>query len=127
MGVTSNRVDVKLAAAAAERALERRAEPLSALLLPPAQYPERLLRLAWRRLLDNAAHDSACACSADEVVDQVLVRYAEARQIGDGLAHEAPASTAAPAPCSSNGRAPVRFTWKWTGPPSPPRCSAPAN
>ena len=40
-------------------------------------------------MLDNAAHDSACACSADEVVDHVLVRYAEARQIGEGLAAEA--------------------------------------
>ena len=95
MGVTSNRADVRLAAAAAERAVERRAEPLSALLLPPSEYPSRLLGLAWRRLLDNAAHDSACATSADEVVDQVLVRYAEARQIGDGLAAEAVASLAA--------------------------------
>src|SRR5205085_959778 len=43
MGVASNRVDVKLAAAAAERAVERRAEPLSALLLPAADYPARLL------------------------------------------------------------------------------------
>ncbi|MGH9265940.1 MAG: glycoside hydrolase family 38 C-terminal domain-containing protein, partial [Acidimicrobiales bacterium] len=95
MGVTSNRVDVRLAAAAAERAVERRGEPLSALLLRPEAYPARLLDLAWRRLLDNAAHDSACATSADEVVDQVLVRYAEARQIGAGLAAEAVAALAA--------------------------------
>jgi mannosylglycerate hydrolase len=95
MGVTSNRVDVRLAAAAAERAVERRAEPLSAVLLPADRYPARLLELAWRRLLDNAAHDSACATSADEVVDQVLVRYAEARQIGEGLAAEAVAALAA--------------------------------
>ena len=89
MGVTSNRADVRLAAAAAERAVERRGEPLSALFLDPADYPARLLAMAWRRLLDNAAHDSACATSVDEVVDQVLVRYAEARQIGEGLAAEA--------------------------------------
>ena len=94
MGVTSNRVDVRLAAAAAERAVERRGEPLSALFLAPNRYPDRLLELAWRRLLDNAAHDSACATSADEVVDQVLVRYAEGRQIGDGLAAQAVAELA---------------------------------
>ena len=94
MGVASNRMDVKMAAAAAERAVERRAEPLSALFLPATAYPDRLLQLAWRRLLDNAAHDSACACSSDEVVDQVLVRYAEAREIGDGLAQEAVANLA---------------------------------
>jgi mannosylglycerate hydrolase len=95
MGVTSNRMDVKLATAAAERAVERRAEPLSALLLPARDYPERLLGMAWRRLLDNAAHDSSCACSSDEVVDQVLVRYAEAREIGEGLAAEAVQALAA--------------------------------
>ncbi|HEV2309084.1 MAG TPA: alpha-mannosidase, partial [Acidimicrobiia bacterium] len=39
MGVASNRVDVHRLCAAAERALERRAEPLSALLRPPHEYP----------------------------------------------------------------------------------------
>ena len=39
MGVASNRLDVKQAAARAERALERFAEPLSALLLPPEHWP----------------------------------------------------------------------------------------
>lgn len=85
MGVASNRVDVHQACAASERAIERRAEPLSALFLAPPAYPGALLDLAWRNVVLNAAHDSSCACSADEVVQQVLVRYHEARQIGDGL------------------------------------------
>jgi alpha-mannosidase len=89
MGVASNRVDVHQVCAAAERALERRAEPLSAVLLPPAEYPAALLDLAWRNLVLNAAHDSSCACSADEVVEAVVVRYQEARHIGDGLVREA--------------------------------------
>ena len=89
MGVASNRVDVHQVCAAAERALERRAEPLSALLLTPDQYPTRLLDLGWRNLVLNSAHDSSCACSADEVVDAVVVRYQEARQIGDALARDA--------------------------------------
>jgi len=89
MGVASNRVDVHRATAVAERALERRAEPMSALLLPAERYPAALLDLAWRKLVLNSAHDSSCACSHDEVVDQVVVRYREARQIGDGLAREA--------------------------------------
>ena len=37
----------------------------------------------------NAAHDSVCACSIDEVVDAVLHRYAEAADIGEGLAERA--------------------------------------
>lgn len=89
MGVASNRVDVHQRCAAAERSLEQRAEPLSALLLPPARYPDALLGVAWRNLVLNSAHDSSCACSADEVVDAVVVRYQEARHIGDALTKEA--------------------------------------
>ena len=89
MGVASNRVDVHQACAAAERALERRAEPLCALLLPAASYPTSFLEHAWTGVILNSAHDSSCACSHDEVVDQVLVRYYEARQIGDGLVRDA--------------------------------------
>ncbi len=89
MGVASNRVDVKREAARAERALERRAEPYSALYLPAVQWPQALLDVAWTQMVRNSAHDSVCACSVDEVVDAVLTRYAEARRIGEGLADQA--------------------------------------
>jgi alpha-mannosidase len=92
MGVTSARIDLKQAAGRAERALERYAEPLQALYGP--SWPERELELAWRRVLENSAHDSICGCSADEVSAQVLVRYAEAEQIAHGLAEEAVANIA---------------------------------
>ena len=86
MGVASNRVDVHQAAAAGERALERRAEPLSALFLPHDAYPHSLLGIGWRNLVLNSAHDSSCACSNDDVVEAVRVRYQEARHVGDALA-----------------------------------------
>ncbi len=89
MGVASNRVDVKQAAAVAERALERLAEPLSALFLPAEQWPATLLDEAWLEVIRNSAHDSICACSVDEVCDAVLVRFAEATQIATGLAERA--------------------------------------
>ena len=82
--VTSARIDLKMAAARAERALERYAEPLAA--LHGASWPSRLLELAWRKVVDNSAHDSICGCSQDAVVDQVLSRFAEAEQIGRGVA-----------------------------------------
>ena len=85
MGVGSNRTDVKVAAAVAERTLERLAEPLAALFTPAADWPRTLLDLAWREVIRNSAHDSVCACSHDDVVDAVLHRYAEARHIGKGL------------------------------------------
>ena len=95
MGVTSNRVDVKRAVALAERELERRAEPLSALFGDPAAHPGRLLDVAWRLMIQNSAHDSICACSVDDVVDAVLYRYAEARQIAEGVAQRAIAALGA--------------------------------
>jgi alpha-mannosidase len=85
MNVTSARVDLKHAAARAERRLERYAEPLAALHGDPDAWPERLLELAWRRVVDNSAHDSICGCSHDQVVAQVIGRYAEAHQIGSGI------------------------------------------
>lgn len=89
MGVNSARIDLKQAGGRAELALERYAEPLQALWGDPSASPEPYLRLAWRRLIENSAHDSICGCSLDEVVDQVIVRYAEAEQIARGLAGRA--------------------------------------
>src|SRR2546423_7391836 len=63
--------------------------PVSALFLPADQYPHAFATIAWRNLILNSAHDSSWGCSHDEVVDQVVVRYAEPRQIGEGLAREA--------------------------------------
>ena len=89
MGVASNRVDVHQLAAAAERSLERYAEPLAALVFAPADHPAALLDVGWRQLILNSAHDSSCACSADEVVEAVRVRYQEARHVGEGVTREA--------------------------------------
>lgn len=88
MGVGSNHVDVKQAACEAEKALEQRAEPAAALFQRTA-WPRQALDIAWHFMILNAAHDSACACSNDEVVHAVLERYYEARQIADALANRA--------------------------------------
>ncbi len=85
MGVTSNRVDVRLNAFNAEFALEKLAEPLSSIFADPDKYPESLLDIAWKNMILNSAHDSICACSVDDVVDQVLVRFKETQQIATGI------------------------------------------
>ena len=95
-GVVSARIDLKAACARAERWLERYAEPLQALY--GETWPKPFLALAWRRMFQNAAHDSICGCSTDEVSAQVLVRYAEAEQIGRELAQRAVARIAAEVP-----------------------------
>ncbi len=95
-GVVSARIDLKAACARAERWLERYAEPLQALY--GNGWPEPFFRQAWSRMFQNSAHDSICGCSADEVSAQVLVRYAEAEQIGRELAMRAVARIAAQVP-----------------------------
>src|SRR5215213_310592 len=80
MGVNSARIDLRVVSGRVERLLERYTEPLAA--LHGGEWPERFLELAWRRVVDNSAHDSICGCSQDAVVDQVLTRFAEAEQIG---------------------------------------------
>ena len=86
-GVLSARIDLKAACARAERMLTRYAEPLQALW--GRDWPGELLRVGWSRIFQNAAHDSICGCSTDATSAQVLVRYAEAEQIGDELTRRA--------------------------------------
>lgn len=86
MGTASARVDVKQAAARAERWLERVAEPVAALWLPEDAWPGAFLAVAWRDVIRNAAHDSICGCSTDEVNDAVLHRYAEATRVAEQIA-----------------------------------------
>ncbi len=99
MGTLSARLDLKAAMARAERALTRYAEPFQALY--GTAWPDRLLDLAWRRVIENSAHDSICGCSVDEVSTQVLVRCYEAEQIAMGLAEDTAREAAAAAPMGS--------------------------
>lgn len=84
-GVWSTRTPIKLRNRACERALEGWAEPWAAIgktLGAPDERPA--LRLAWRELLQNQAHDSICGCSQDAVHEQMEARYDAA----EGLARE---------------------------------------
>jgi Glycosyl hydrolases family 38 N-terminal domain len=86
--VVSNRVDLRLATACAERELERYAEPLATIALD-RRFPRERLAIAWRHLVHNAAHDSICATSADAVVDEVMVRARAAHDAAAGVTAEA--------------------------------------
>jgi alpha-mannosidase len=80
MGVLSARMPLKQAEFTASTALERYAEPLSAIAW---QDTGRLLERAWRWMVENSAHDSVCGCGIDAVADQVLARYQQAARIAD--------------------------------------------
>jgi hypothetical protein len=88
-GVASTRVDLKQAAARAERALERIAEPLCALFLPPVRWPRSLLDAAWLEVVRNSAHDSISACSVDEVSATVRQRFESATGVATALGERA--------------------------------------
>jgi mannosylglycerate hydrolase len=82
-GVWSTRTWIKLANRRSETLLEGLAEPFAALAARLGAPDERpALRLAWRALLANQAHDSICGCSQDEVHEQMRARFAEAEELG---------------------------------------------
>jgi len=83
-GVWSTRTWIKLANRRAEAALEGWAEPFAALGRRFGLADERpALRVAWKELLKNQAHDSICGCSRDEVHEQMRPRFDTARELAD--------------------------------------------
>lgn len=104
-GVLSSRMWIKQRNTACQMLLERWAEPFSCWAEyvdrhPPTvvftgtqatdrlRNPIDLLRLAWRRLLENHPHDSICGCSIDQVHDEMIVRFDEVEQIGEEIARQ---------------------------------------
>jgi hypothetical protein len=83
--VISSRVHQKLERGRVETLLERYAEPLAASV--PGSEDD--LRRAWRLLLLNGAHDSACGCSHDQVAADVDARFAETRTIAEDVIERA--------------------------------------
>lgn len=88
--VLSTRMWIKQQNTATEHLLERWLEPITAwatrLGMP---YPEGLVRLAWRYLLQNHPHDSICGCSIDQVHRENSVRFAQSQQIAEGVIAQA--------------------------------------
>jgi hypothetical protein len=75
-GVWSTRMPIKLANRRCEALLEGWAEPWAALSRRLGVADERpALRMAWRALLHNQAHDSICGCSLDAVAESVRARF----------------------------------------------------
>ena len=82
-GTLSSRIHLKQANARCENELCLWAEPFStfaaALGVP---YPHGYLRVAWRHLLQNHAHDSICGCSIDQVHKDMEYRFDQAERLG---------------------------------------------
>ncbi|HYM51383.1 MAG TPA: glycoside hydrolase family 38 C-terminal domain-containing protein [Candidatus Limnocylindrales bacterium] len=88
MGTLSVRILDKQAAFEAALALERRAEPMSALAGLEAQ---GLLREAWTLQLQNAAHDTVCGSGIDAVAAEARLRSQAVQQIAHEIVQRAAA------------------------------------
>jgi len=95
-GVISIRPHLKHALAAAERTVERYAEPLQAIW--GTAWPAVLLDLAWTKLVDCSCHDSVTGCGVDDTAVQVAARIAEADQIGQAVRDDVVAALARDVP-----------------------------
>lgn len=86
-GTLSSRVYLKVANVRAEVALEKRVEPLYALLSafkiaePTRGYTDHL----WKLLVKNHPHDSICGCSVDAVHRHMMDRYERIAENTDEL------------------------------------------
>ncbi|OPZ24506.1 MAG: Mannosylglycerate hydrolase [Lentisphaerae bacterium ADurb.BinA184] len=86
------RVYLRQANAFSEANLENWAEPAACMAwLLGEEYPHGLLRLAWKLLLENHAHDSIGGCAMDRVHEDVMNRFARC----DDITHEVTRSSLA--------------------------------
>ncbi|MHB8452630.1 MAG: glycoside hydrolase family 38 N-terminal domain-containing protein, partial [Mycobacteriales bacterium] len=80
-GVWSARLPLKLAARECEALLTGWAEPWAAVAKLLGDLPDErpALRLAWRSLLENTAHDSIGGCSVDGVHARMTARFSDSQ------------------------------------------------
>ncbi len=86
----SSRVRLKIANDECQNLMERWVEPWMALANDNgANLSENYLRIAWKNLLLNHAHDSICGCSIDQVHRDMMFRYDQCRVLGKQLRNKA--------------------------------------
>lgn len=85
--VISSRMYLKQANDATEIALQNWAEPTATIAWRLGrEYPQGFLRRAWKTMLACHPHDSICGVSIDDVCDDMMNRFREARECGEGVA-----------------------------------------
>ncbi|MBI2297501.1 MAG: alpha-mannosidase, partial [Armatimonadetes bacterium] len=87
--VLSARMYLKQANWRCQTLLERRLEPLQAVLARLGTPPDRDFRAyLWKLLLQNHPHDSICGCSVDPVHREMETRFAKVQELAGQLARE---------------------------------------
>jgi len=88
--VTSSRSRMKQANTKTEYALQRLAEPFAvAASTVGAEYPQTLMDLAWKYLLQSHPHDSIAGSGVDQIEKDVLNRLDQAKNIAESLMRRA--------------------------------------
>lgn len=87
----SSRIPIKQWNTKVSKQLENITEPLNVLLSQKLgqPYPHDQLRYAWKLLMQNHPHDSICACSVDEVIEEIMIRFKKSYEVGRYLSSEA--------------------------------------
>lgn len=82
----SAHVDIKQKNHDVQHLLERIAEPASMIAkLNGGEYSSDLFLYAWKKLMQNHPHDSICACSCDEIYEEMKTRFAKSAACGEEL------------------------------------------
>ena len=90
IGTYSARMPLKLRNADCQYRLERWAEPAACWQYLRGQpYPQRVLQVAWKELLQNQQHDGIGGCHIDRVQLTMEERYRTTYDIAEGVARDA--------------------------------------
>ena len=82
----SAHVDIKQKNHDVQHLLERIAEPAALISkLNGGEYSSDLFLYAWKKLMQNHPHDSICACSCDEIYEEMKTRFAKSAACGEEL------------------------------------------
>ena len=89
-GVFSARMPLKLMNGDAQYRLEKWAEPSACWrYLMGAEYPQTVLQMAWKNLLQNQQHDGIGGCHVDRIQLSMEERYREANDISEAVTRDA--------------------------------------
>ncbi len=95
ISTASARIYMKQKNLEAQNSLERMAEPLGVrAYLMTGEYQADQIKYAWKRLLENHAHDSICGCSVDSVHAEVMQRLENVIQVSEAVCEDAVDSVA---------------------------------
>ena len=82
----SAHVDIKQKNHDVQHLLERIAEPISMIAKQNGgEYCSDLFLYAWKKLMQNHPHDSICACSCDEIYEEMKTRFAKSAACAEEL------------------------------------------